>query len=107
MSAWLWTDEGADGEFLWDIVGSFEPADMARQFEYIGPCLTPTEHDDAVAQARAEALREAAGVLDGWLSRWGKRNITHITAQDWANSGMEDCRDNILSLIAASEKADV
>ena len=39
--------------------GWIKPADLAHH-RYIGPCLTPTEHAAALADARAQAFEEAA-----------------------------------------------
>jgi hypothetical protein len=58
--AWTWTGDG------WNPPGSelyHEVADViAKDRRYLGRCLTPAEVDARVAEARRDALREAAGI---------------------------------------------
>jgi hypothetical protein len=55
--AWLWTD-GYEGEFRWWTDDDGDPEDMARQFDYLGPCHTPAEVAALVEAARREERRE-------------------------------------------------
>jgi hypothetical protein len=62
--AWLWTDaDCCEGEFEWSTDHYGYPEDVARYFDYLGPCQTPAEVAALVEAARREE-REAceAGV---------------------------------------------
>jgi len=52
---------GALGQWMvWD-GSTVSPADAARRFNYLGPCLTPDETGAAIAKARA-AVQEPRGL---------------------------------------------
>jgi hypothetical protein len=72
----LWTDDWASGQFSWDAVGyEADEQKLGRDFRYLGPCLTPAEVDARVAQARRDALEEAARWHDEqavWMTK-GRR----------------------------------
>jgi len=70
-------DESASRPMPWNIVsplshkpawnGVMEPEHAANAWQYIGPCLTPAEVDARVAQARRDALEEAARAMQPML----------------------------------------
>ena len=52
---WLWSDmDGGEGDFQWcEECGDGDPGTTTRWFEYLCPCLTPTEHRALLAERDA------------------------------------------------------
>ncbi len=67
----LWTDDWTSRQFSWDAIGyEADERKLGRDFRYLGPCLTPAEVDARIAQARRDALEEAARWHDEQAKRW-------------------------------------
>jgi hypothetical protein len=73
-------DESAPRPMPWNIVsplshepawnGVMEPKHADNAWQYLGPCLTPAEVNARVAQARRDALEEAAKWHEEQAKRW-------------------------------------
>ena len=86
---------------------SYKPCEVvARGMRYLGPCLTPSEVAAALAQARRDALEEAAQIADEHHTT-AKRSAT----EDWeysvsaAGRGRIDARAYEAERIAAAIRA--
>jgi len=124
--AWLWTDptavDGFESEFRWwtDVDG--DPEDMARQFDYLGPCHTPAEVAALIEAARREELdglqasldtiaaQRDAALKDGFLAgfqegaakeREAWATIVAELAAEAAAEGAVIAPDGLLALVAA------
>jgi hypothetical protein len=57
--------------------------------------------DAARAQARREALEEAARIADVWVEAFGSREVTYVSAAQLATDAMKDVADAIRGCIGA------
>lgn len=109
---WHWLQHTADPRVLpvawsagsetwWGGGGMQTPLGIVRlRWRYLGPALQPAEVAAAVAQARREALEDAAGVADGERLAWRAQT---------ANDDLEDMQNKASAraceLLAAAIRA--
>jgi hypothetical protein len=80
-----------------------EPKHADNAWQYIGPCLTPAEVDARIAQARRDALKEAALVAEERYNLW------HMPHPDDARpfevcDDASACRDIAAAIRALADK---
>jgi hypothetical protein len=77
--------------------GRFVPEELRRIADHLDP---QADNVAAIrAEARREALEEAAKVADGWLKLCRGVSIDVVSAETYAVSAVEDIADNIRALI--------
>lgn len=103
---WTWD---ADGQF-WTL-GFYmkHPEGAAAAWRYVGPCLTPAEVAARVAEAKADGMREAAGIAAQVRQRANECArepdlIANIRREYLAQArGAEDVEEAILAAIEKTE----
>jgi hypothetical protein len=101
------SESGLERDALWlsggtwlDGDGSFGIPHAAAFYTYLGPCLTPAEVEARVAQAKRDALEEAARVAEGKVYKERYR-----TWPWWLNrDGSEGNRSNDSDIVEHADK---
>lgn len=78
--------------------------EVGRLYRYLGPCLTPAEHAQAITQAREEGAKEMQGRAMEACERIYNQENPGLTPDYF--SAVWDCRDAILSLTPTPSQED-
>jgi len=86
---------------IWRIGGQLaDPKDFAK-YTLIGPALTPAEVDARVAQARRDALKEAAQMASNRAAAWAEDAIGKFLETKWDYESRAEAGEEIASAILA------
>ena len=104
LTPWFWVeDQGNEGCFGWETEDDIYSAENMAfgETSYLGPCLAPAEVDARIAQARRDALEEAAQMASNRAAAWTEDAIGKFLETKWDYESRAEAGEEIASAILA------